>query len=216
MRLLCITDIHSEVDRFEKILASEPPADLLIIGGDFTNFGKPPEVDHLLKLAQAHSPQVLAIAGNCDSAEIDRFLLDRGVSLHQRGVRINDIGFFGLSAMPPWRGDMYEFPEADLDRFLAAGFAQVEGSARYIMVPHCPPHHSEVDRSGSGAHVGSTAVRQWLDKVKPILVVCGHIHEARGQAKIGDTIVVNCGPAKNGNYAVAEVGNEVKVALKSM
>jgi hypothetical protein len=214
MRLLCITDIHGEVSRFEKILAAEPRADLLIIGGDFTNFGQPPEVDHLLKLAQAHTPQVLAVAGNCDSAEIDQFLLDRGVSLHQRGVRINNLGFFGLSAMPPWRGDMYEFPEADLDRFLAAGFAQVEGSSRYIMVPHCPPRNSVVDRSAMFMSVGSTAVRNWVDKVNPILVVCGHIHEARDQAKIGDTVVVNCGPAKNGNYAVAEVGTVVKVELK--
>jgi hypothetical protein len=156
---------------------------------------------------------VLAVAGNCDSADIDRLLIERGVSLHTRGVRIDDIGFFGLSAMPPWRDDMYEFPEEELDRFLAAGFAQVEGSSRFIMVPHCPPRNSEVDRSG-GANLGSTAVRSWVDKVKPILVVCGHIHEARGKAKIGNTVVVNCGPAKNGNYAVAEVGNEVKVELR--
>ncbi len=213
MRLLCITDIHSEVGRFEKILSREPKADALVIGGDFTNFGKPPEVDHLLNLAQAHTPQVLAVAGNCDSAEIDQRLIERGVSLHRRGVRIDDLGFFGLSAMPPWRGDMYEFPEEELDRFLAAGFAQVEGSSRLIMVPHCPPRNSEVDRS-SGANLGSIAVRSWVDKAKPILVICGHIHEARGQAKIGNTIVVNCGPAKNGNYAVAEVGNEVMVELK--
>jgi len=214
MRLLCITDIHSEVGCFEKILAHEPAADLLIIGGDFTNFGKPPEVDHLLNLAQAHTPQVLAVAGNCDSAAIDQRLIERGVSLHTRGVRIGDIGFFGVSAMPPWKGNMYEFPEEDLDRFLAASFAQVEGSSRYIMVPHCPPRNSGVDRSAMFMSVGSTAVRSWVDKVKPILVVCGHIHEARGQAKISDTVVVNCGPAKNGNYAVAEVGNEVKVELK--
>jgi len=214
MRLLCITDIHSEVGRFEKILANEPRADLLIIGGDFTNFGKPPEVDHLLNLAQAHTPQVLAVAGNCDSLEIDQRLLERGVSLHTRGVRIGDIGFFGLSAMPPWQGNMYEFPEAELDRFITASFAQIEGSPRFIMVPHCPPRNSQVDRNASGVNVGSTAVRRWMDKVNPILVVCGHIHEARGQAKIGDTIVVNCGPAKNGNYAVAEVGNEVRVELK--
>jgi len=186
MRILCITDIHSEVGRFEKILANEPRADLLIIGGDFTNFGKPPEVDHLLNLAQAHT----------------------------RGVRIGDIGFFGVSAMPPWKGTMYEFPEEDLARFLAASYAQVESSPRFILVPHCPPHNSEVDRNASGVNVGSTAVRSWVDKVKPILVVCGHIHEARGQAKVSDTVVVNCGPAKNGNYAVAEVGNEVKVELK--
>jgi Icc-related predicted phosphoesterase len=214
VRLFCITDIHSEARRFEKILAAEPRADLLIIGGDFTNFGKPPEVDHILNLAQAHTPQVLAVAGNCDSPEIDQLLLDRGVSLHRRGVRVGDVGFFGLSAMPPWKGNMYEFPEADLERFLAASFAQVEGSPRHIMVPHCPPRNSEVDRSASGANVGSTAVRSWVDKVKPILVICGHIHEARGQAKIGNTIVVNCGPAREGNYAVAEVGNDVKVELK--
>ncbi|MDZ7359918.1 MAG: metallophosphoesterase family protein [candidate division KSB1 bacterium] len=215
MRLLCITDIHSEVHRFQKILAHEPKADVLIIGGDFTNFGKPPEVDHMLKLAQAHTPQVLAVAGNCDSAAIDQLLIARGVSLHARGVRIDDIGFFGLSAMPPWRGDMYEFPEEELDRFLAAGFAQVEGSSRLVMVSHCPPRNAEVDRSG-GANLGSIAVRSWIDKVKPILVVCGHIHEARGQAKIGETVVVNCGPAKNGYYAVAEVGNLVKVELKKV
>jgi hypothetical protein len=214
MHLLCITDIHSEARGFERILAAEPKADLLIIGGDFTNFGKPPEVARMLDIAQAHTPQVLAVAGNCDSAAIDQLLIERGVSLHARGVRIDDLGFFGLSAMPPWRGDMYEFPEKELDRFLAAGFAQVEGSSRYIMVPHCPPRNSEVDRNSSGANVGSVAVRNWMDKVKPILVICGHIHEARGQAKIGNTVIVNCGPSKDGNYAVAEVGNEVKVELK--
>jgi hypothetical protein len=219
MRLLCITDIHSNLRQFEKILANEPKADLLIIGGDFTNFGKPPEVDHMLNIAQAHTPQVLAVAGNCDSAAIDQLLVDRGVSLHARGVRIGlpgqgDIGFFGVSAMPPWHGNMYEFSEKDLDRFLTASYAQVAGSPRYIMVPHCPPRNSVVDRSSSGANVGSTAVRNWVDEVKPILVICGHIHEARGQAKIGDTIVVNCGPARDGNYAVAAIGNEVRVELK--
>jgi Icc-related predicted phosphoesterase len=214
MHLLCITDIHSEVRRFEKILAAEPRADLLIIGGDFTNFGKPPEVDHLLNLAQAHTPQVLAVAGNCDSPEIDQLLLERGVSLHQRGVRIGDIGFFGLSAMPPWREHMYQFTEKELDGFLDAGFSQVADSPKFIMVPHCPPRNSEVDRNSSGVNLGSIAVRNWMDKVKPLLVICGHIHEARGQAKISNTIVMNCGPARDGNYAVAEVGNEVKVELK--
>lgn len=214
MRLLCITDIHSAVSRFEKILANEPQADLLIIGGDFTNFGKPPEVDHILNLAQAHTPQVLAVAGNCDSAKIDQYLIERGVSLHAHGVRTGDIGFFGVSAMPPWRGNMYEFSEDELDRFLAAGFTQIEGSSRYVMVPHCPPRNSEVDRSSSGANVGSTSVRKWVDRVNPILVICGHIHEARGQSKIDDTVVVNCGPARDGNYVVAIVGSDVRVELK--
>ncbi|MDZ7290017.1 MAG: metallophosphoesterase family protein [candidate division KSB1 bacterium] len=216
MRLLCVTDIHSEVRRFEKILSNEPQADVLIIGGDFTDFGKPPEVSRMLDIAQAHTPKVLAVAGNCDSPEIDQLLLERGVSLHARGVRIGDIGFFGVSAMPPWRGNMYEFPEEELDRFLAAGYAQVEGSPKLIMVPHAPPRNSGVDRTILFMSVGSTAIRSWVEKVNPVLVICGHIHEARGQGKIGNTIVVNCGPARNGNYATAEVGNEIKVALKKI
>lgn len=214
MRLLCITDIHSNLRQFEKILANEPKADLLIIGGDFTNFGQPPEVDHMLDLAQAHTPQVLAVAGNCDSAEIDRRLIERGVSLHARGVRIGDLGFFGVSAMPPWREGMYHFTEEELDSFLGAGFAQVEGSPKFIIVPHCPPRNSGVDRASGFMSVGSTAIRRWMDKVNPVLVICGHIHEARGQNKIGGTIVVNCGPAREGNYAVVEIGNEVAVELK--
>ncbi len=214
MRLLCITDIHGEFRRFEKILANEPRADLLIIGGDFTNFGKPPEVAHTLDIAQAHTPQVLAVAGNCDSAAIDQLLAERGVSLHARGVRLGDIGFFGVSAMPPWRKDMYQFTEEELDSFLSAGFAQVEGSPKFVMVPHCPPRNSGVDRTSGFMSVGSTAIRKWMEKVNPVLVVCGHIHEARGQSKIDSTVVVNCGPAREGNYAVAEIGNEVKVELK--
>jgi hypothetical protein len=214
MRFLCITDIHSNLRQFEKILAKEPKADLLVIGGDFTNFGRPPEVDHFLNLAQAHTRQVLAVAGNCDSPQIDQHLVDRGVSLHGRGLRLGDLGFFGVSAMPPWKGNMYEFSEEELDSFLAAGFAQVEDSPKLILIPHCPPRNSVVDRNSFGANVGSTAVRNWVDKVKPVLVICGHIHEARGQAKIGDTIVVNCGPAREGNYVITEVGNEVKVELK--
>jgi hypothetical protein len=214
MRLLCITDIHGEIRRLEKILAREPRADVLVIGGDFTNFGPPQQAGRMIDAAQAHSPQVLAVAGNCDSPEIDQLLSDRGISLHGRGVRIGDVGFFGVSAMPPWRGDMYEFTEDQLDQFLAAGYAQVEGSPKLVMVPHAPPRDSGVDRSGSGANVGSTAIRRWVDKVNPVLVVCGHIHEARGQGKIGQAIVVNCGPARDGNYVVAEVGDEVVVELK--
>jgi Icc-related predicted phosphoesterase len=31
--------------------------------------------------------------------------------------------------------------------------------------------------------VGSTAIRRWMDKVNPVLVICGHIHEARARIK---------------------------------
>lgn len=214
MRLLCITDIHSDRQQFERILLREPEPDLLLIGGDFTNFGPPQEAEALLDLALLHCPAVLAVAGNCDSAAIDDMLVRRGVSLHRRGTIVNGVGFFGLSAMPPWRGNMYEFTEAELDGFLAEGHAQVQAAPRCIMLTHPPPRATKADRNVAGQHVGSTAVRAWMDRHQPALLVCGHIHEARSLDEINGTTIVNCGPARNGYYAVAEVGDQVRVELK--
>lgn len=216
MRLLCITDIHGASEMFEKILQHEPQPDGLLIGGDFTNFGPPQEAERLLDTALLYCPQVFAVAGNCDSPEIDDMLLRRGVSLHRRGQAFNGFGFFGLSAMPPWRGEMYEFTEEELDGFLADGHAQTQGLTRFIMLTHPPPHHTKVDRNSSGKHLGSTAVRKWMYDLKPALLICGHIHEARGVDELNGTVIVNCGPARNGCYAVADVQEHVKIELKKV
>lgn len=216
MRLLCITDIHSNGYMLEQILMREAEPDLLIIGGDFTNFGPVQEAEALLELAQMYCPKVFAVAGNCDSADIDAMLRRRGVSVHAYGQEFSGIGFFGLSAMPPWRGDMYEFSEKQLDRFLAQGYEYVQAHARLIMITHPPPHNTRVDFNNSKKHVGSTSVRAWMEKTKPALLVCGHIHEARGLDEWQNTKIVNCGPAKQGYYAVAEVGEQVKVELKQI
>jgi Icc-related predicted phosphoesterase len=216
MRLLCITDIHGDRRRFERILDKEPEPDVLIIGGDFTNFGTPQEAEGLLDLALLYCPAVLAVAGNCDSSDIDAMLHRRGVSLHANGKESHGAGFFGLSAMPPWRGDMYEFSEKQLDFFLSQGYDKVKSLSRLILVSHPPPYNTKVDRNSGGKHVGSTAVRTWMDKVKPVLVICGHIHEARGLDEIDNTKIVNCGPARNGYYAVAEAEGEVTIELKQV
>ena len=41
--------------------------------------------------------------------------------------------------------------------------------------------------------VGSTAVRDALEKYQPMLSLHGHIHESRGEARIGRTLAINPG-----------------------
>jgi Icc-related predicted phosphoesterase len=41
--------------------------------------------------------------------------------------------------------------------------------------------------------VGSSAVRDAIEKYQPLLVLTGHIHESRGVVKIGRTTIVNPG-----------------------
>jgi len=58
-------------------------------------------------------------------------------------------------------------------------------------------------------------VREFVDRHQPALVLCGHIHEARGQARLGNSVIVNCGPAKRGHYALVELtAKAVQVELR--
>ena len=53
-----------------------------------------------------------------------------------------------------------------------------------------------MDVSSRGASIGSTAVRDAVVRVRPALVVCGHVHGSSGKVGAIDGIpVVNAGPA---------------------
>jgi Icc-related predicted phosphoesterase len=88
----------------------------------------------------------------------------------------------------------------------------VEEPARCILNAHVPPFDSGLDRAteldeelrpvlvGGSPHeipVGSHAVRQIIEEYQPVLAVHGHIHESRGETRIGRTLVVNPGSEYN-------------------
>jgi Icc-related predicted phosphoesterase len=203
MEILCITDLHGQRGALEKILASHPGPDVILLGGDLTNFGTPKEAELIVQRCMREAKRVFAVAGNCDSAAIDHKLKELDVSLFGKGVVFNQVGFYGVSGMPPWRGDMYELTEAEIGAALGAGNQMIGIAIQQVILSHPPPRGTLVDRTARGDHVGSTAVRQWIELAKPTLLVCGHIHEGRGTDQVGDTLVVNCGPAYKGMYAVA-------------
>lgn len=216
MKLLCITDLHGDRHVLQQILQAEADVDAVLLGGDITNFGSANEAVELVSLAQAHGPRVLAVAGNCDSAAIDERLTQLGVSLFRRAAVLDGVGFYGVSAMPPWHGTMYELTEQEIAEALEAGRSQLAPTDQVVVLSHSPPRATRLDRARSGDHVGSVAVRQMIERHPPSLVVCGHIHESRGIDTLGPTIVVNCGTAYQGHFAVAEVNQAVRVQLRTL
>src|SRR5438552_8266531 len=77
---------------------------------------------------------------------------------------------------------------------------------RTIFSLHCPPYGtglddapeltSEMDLKDAGhavKPVGSTAVREAIEKFQPALSLHGHIHEARATKRLGRTLCVNPG-----------------------
>jgi hypothetical protein len=107
----------------------------------------------------------------------------------------------------------YEISEEEIKKRAEAGWLEVQAARWKIFVPHAPPQKTKLDRIFLGKHVGSTAVREFIEQYQPDVVICGHIHEARGVDSLGKATMVNCGAAGKGYYAIIEIGNTVDVQL---
>jgi hypothetical protein len=214
MRIAYVVDVH---DRFEAVpgaLAEIGLVDVLVVGGDITTFGAPEDAERALGLWRPLAPRLLAVAGNMDSQAIDDRLVELDVSIDGRGVVIGDVGIAGVSAGPvsPLRTP-HEISDEELGRRGQAGLDAVRGARVRILCPHAPPYGTRCDRLRSDEHVGSRALRALVEREQPDLVLCGHIHESRGEDTIGTARIVNPGPVFAGHYAVVELGEALAVTL---
>jgi len=226
MRILCVSDVHGDLEMLQALLQLAGPVDVALLAGDLTNFGTESDAEQVVMLADRYADRVFAVAGNCDSAKIDRHLSRLGVSLSAEGIAVGEVGFYGVSATPPWLGTMYEVSEEEIEAALKAGYErlaeQVGDSPRrqeplrwHVLLAHAPPYGLKVDRVEGRTHVGSRALLAHIQRHKPAVVFCGHIHEARGIDRVGPTAVVNCGPAFRGYYVLAKLENDVQINLLS-
>ncbi len=74
----------------------------------------------------------------------------------------------------------------------------VTAPARTVAVVHSPPFGTVCDLLLSRQHIGSRALRQWIERHQPLLTLHGHIHESPWVSKafcqrLGATIVINPG-----------------------
>ena len=109
---------------------------------------------------------------------------------------------------------IWNFNENEIAETLRQAFLKCSEKKNMILISHCPPKDTKLDRTVTGIHAGSTSVRQFIESKKPALVVTGHIHEARGIDKIGETIIVNPGPAHLGRYVIIEFDEKIHIELK--
>ncbi|MBI5685749.1 MAG: metallophosphoesterase family protein [Verrucomicrobia bacterium] len=214
MKIIYVVDVHENYAAVTKAVTAAGTSDLLIVGGDITTAGTVDEAASAVEAWRPLATRLLAVAGNMDSAAIDARLAALGVAIDGRGVAIGDVGFFGVSAGPksPLHTP-YEITEEQIAERIETGFAEVKNCRVKIFCPHAPPKDTACDRIHSGLHVGSTAVRAFIEREQPDLVLCGHIHESRGEDCIGKTRVANPGPVSAGHHAVVEVGETLTVRL---
>lgn len=101
-----------------------------------------------------------------------------------------------------------ELDEDELYRRIAALADGVQDLSRCVFNLHVPPYDSQLDTAAeldadlnvrmSGSEpklvpVGSTAVREAIERYQPALGLHGHVHESAGATRIGRTLCINPG-----------------------
>jgi Icc-related predicted phosphoesterase len=155
--------------------------------------------------------------GNDDFWEVDdvirgaesvEYVEGRRVRLDERHEMITT----GYSNFTPWKTER-EVSEEELASRIAGMWNSVEDPGNALAVIHVPPVDTNLDvapalgadlnlQAEAGGlrmtHVGSTAVRSWIDEQQPLLGLFGHVHESKAAEKLGRTLCVNPGSQYTG------------------
>lgn len=66
---------------------------------------------------------------------------------------------------------------------------KIHADRKTIMSMHMPPFALDLDVCYGNRRVGSQAVLDWIIHEKPLLFICGHIHESPEMSKVWKTVV---------------------------
>jgi uncharacterized protein len=219
MRLLVVSDFHGSIEAAHKTAAKakKTEADAIIVCGDITHFGSVENAEKILAPLTALGLPVLFVAGNCDPSQLAEAQIKGAVNLHEQCHELGMVSFLGLGASPASRFySWFEMSETKILNTLMQTADRCSEGRSLVVVSHTPPKGTKVDRAFSAIHAGSISLRTFIEKRKPNIVFCGHIHEAKGIDHIGDTIIVNPGPVRHGNCAIADLDDKIEVRLDSV
>jgi Icc-related predicted phosphoesterase len=156
--------------------------------------------------------EVIFAPGNDDPMFVDDLLTGSDVVVNPEGRVVELPGGFpmisvGYSNRTPWDSPR-ELDEDDLRKVIDEEVAKLADPSRAIFNLHVPPKDTPIDQAmeldaefrpvvkGGApviAGVGSSAVRDAIATYQPMMSLHGHIHESRGEARIGKTVALNPG-----------------------
>jgi Icc-related predicted phosphoesterase len=189
-------------------------ADILVLAGDLTNYGKTPEVEVLTEDLRACTIPVVAVLGNHDHEcgqpdEVIRLLKEAGVRILDSGeaYEIHGVGFAGaMGAMGGFgRGMLSSFGEKYLKEFVhacAEEALKLETSLRMLRTDRVMVvlHYAPIPGTLEGEpleifpFLGSSRMAETVDRYDNVrLVVHGHAHRGSYEGRTPRGVPVhNC------------------------
>jgi hypothetical protein len=193
VKVLIFSDIHGDTRALEKLIAQ--PADIYIAAGDLSTFGK--DLDRCGEIMKPLGEKVWVLPGNHESHDDTRAFCQRfGFFDFHRQIRAlksergtTQWAGLGYSNITP-----FNTPGEYTEEEIAKALAPFDNLKPLYLVVHFPPQGTRLDEFAAGKHAGSPTLREWVDRVQPLYLFCGHIHECAGRSdRLGSTQAFNVG-----------------------
>ncbi|KAF3008476.1 hypothetical protein E8E13_004609 [Curvularia kusanoi] len=204
-RIVCISDTHNNTPKL-------PPGDVLIHAGDLTNQGSYDELERTVAwLEKAPFEVKIVVAGNHEITLDEQFYEEKGsrwkwpawqsprgcmkllresktityLENQSMTVYLKDptgpqtcFKVFGSPSTPGPGNWAFQYQEKDADRLWSSIATDTD-----VVVTHTPPK-GHCDAATKDDRSGCPSLLRRLAIVRPLLHVCGHIHEARGVDRV--------------------------------
>ncbi len=211
-------DVHEHLANIHRIKELAGAAGV-IVSGDLTNVGDQSRAARIVDAVRSINSRVYAQIGNMDTREVERYLEQAGINIHNRLIRLDrhvHLMGIGYSTPTPFSTPS-EVDESQVRSWLKSLAPQAGEAENLIFVTHTPPLGTRADLLRSGTNAGSRAVRNFIETVQPGVCVTGHIHEARSVDHIGNTVVINPGTLASGGYAeISFDGQRLEARLRQV
>lgn len=190
MKFLAFTDLHQDKKFLSKLVsrAEEKDIDFVVCAGDISIFGK--GLSDVLKAFDKVNKKFYFIPGNHEEhiTDIDKILakFSNCLNLHKKSLEIGEYIFCGYG------GGGFTQEDAGFRKVSREWYSRYNGR-KIVLVTHQPPFGVKVDLLEK-RHVGNIDYRRFIERIKPKLVICGHLHETAGQQdQLENTKIVNPG-----------------------
>jgi Icc-related predicted phosphoesterase len=202
MRIAATADLHFAPqsatvlrDQLDKV---RDEADLLIVAGDLTNYGRPAEMEPLLNTFVRLRIPIVAVLGNHDyeseqTPELLRMMTAAGIKVLEGSAYERDgVGFAGTKGFVGGfgRGILTAFGEPEIKAFVRASIdealkleramSQLRTSKRIVVLHYAPiATTTEGEAPEISPFLGTSRLAEVIDRHGADLVVHGHAHNGK-------------------------------------
>lgn len=214
MRIAATADLHFSPARFnqlhDQLNRVRDEADVFILAGDLTNFGKPEEMEPLLNVLVRLRVPIIAVLGNHDfesdrQAELTRMMSQEGIKVLDGSAYERDgVGFAGTKGFVGGfgRGVLTAFGEQEVKTFVRASIDETLRLERAMSQLRTPKrvvvlHYAPIAATVQGESLdifpflGTSRLAEVIDRHGADLVIHGHAHNGACDGKTATGIPVH-------------------------